>query len=138
MCCTGVYFTLNLKVCTCNSSPTTACTWSLRVVQPWSTRSTPDARGENTSVFCKCFKNAFDPFFWHVSLCLTLYFKALPAPPNHALWNWSQYPLHHGEMLLIVVSLLANTNAHNRAGLMRSPCRQRGGSVHTRVSPGTA
>lgn len=41
------------KVCTCLSSPLMVCTWLSRSVRPWSTHSSQDAHGGNTSAFCE-------------------------------------------------------------------------------------
>lgn len=56
-----------------------------------------------------------------MSVCkLQCTWGVLPAPLDHSLRKWSLYSLHHGEMLLIVMSLYVSTNAQGKAMFTRS------------------
>ncbi len=111
---------LCVKVCPCRGSLLMVCTWLSHCVQPWSTRSSRGVHSGNTSAFCDENKIICQIKLACTCICTSaaVYRSVLPAPLDHPLRKWSLYSLHHSKMLLIVMSLQVNTDAHSR------PCQQ--------------
>lgn len=81
-------------------SPVTAYTWLSRSVRPWSSRSSPGAPGGSISAVWEV-RSCFISFFTLVRVRTSI----LPAPLNHSARNRPLYPLHHSQVLLVVVRL---------------------------------
>lgn len=86
-------------------SPLTAYTWLSRGVRPWSSGSSPDAPGGSISAVC-------DEVTFHYGLFPLVRVRTgeLPAPLDHPARNRPLDPLHHSQVLPVVVSLQTETS----------------------------